>query len=450
MSGGGMMLAPVVLPAVAAGAVVLVGAVVVAGAAVLVVRAANAAIEGGVRAVADAGERTGAEIASIEARAEDTLRWQAAAADVVAINARIRLLHERVVAAGIPMVVPQPLRLTASKSPAELGRLAAQAQDALARAQAELDRRLPRPRLELFSAPNPVVAAAADGALDAYEEALRSRYAAAAAPKPPAAAPAVSPDEVHRILGLLDPDAGDDDRTAVLTLAAKVARSETDGDVYCKELHRQVTEDINPKIARRRLAATWLQTMETGPLPDALAEARIAPPISVGDAAEALRRVVSGDEDLTPRIRAEAVQAMAWLEDKADQVLTLRATQHCLEAQGYEVIGTFDARNAVGLKVAKAGWGGQHNGTVWVDEKRTVHSRLQRPEGASGDAARARDRERCAEFADDLEQVGEQVTASGTNVTVRMNRDMPVAQESKRVDPRHEISKPGEKARKLK
>ena len=81
---------------------------------------------------------------------------------------------------------------------------------------------------------------------------------------------------------------------------------------------------------------------------------------------------------------------------------------------------------------------------------RIVHSRLQRPEGASGDAARARDRERCAEFADDLEQVGEQVTASGTNVTVRMNRDMPVAQESKRVDPRHEISKPGEKARKLK
>ncbi|MCR3750261.1 hypothetical protein [Lentzea californiensis] len=427
MSAGGMVLAPVVLPAVAAGAVVLVGAVVIAAGAVLVVRAANAAIEGGVRAVAEAGERTADEVAAIEARSEDTLRWQAAAADVVAVNARIRLLHERVVAAGISMIVPHPLRLTSSKSPAELGRMAAEAQAAVALAQAELDRRLPRPRLELFA--SQARSESADKTLDAYEDVLRARYAAVAAP-----APTVSPDEVHRVLALLDPDAGDDERIEVLATAARVARAQGDGDVYFRQLRMQVTDEINPRVARRRLAATWLQALEEGPLPDALAEASITPPPSVGDAVEALRKVVSGDEDLTRERRDEAVQAMAWMEEKADQVLTLRVTQHCLQEQGYEVIGTFDTRNAVGLKVAKPEWGGQHNGTVWVDHKRTVHSRLQRPAGAIGDAARARDGERCEEFADDLEQVGKQVSDNGANITVRMNRGMPVGQEARYVE----------------
>lgn len=442
MSAGGMVVAPVVLPAVAAGAVVLVGAVVVAAGAVLVVRAANAAVEGGVRAVVDAGERTRREVRAIEARAEDTMRWQAAAADVVAVNARIRLLHERVVAAGVTMDVPHPLRLTSSKSPAELGKMAAAAQEAVALAQAELDRRLPRPRLELFA--SQVRSESADRALDAYEEVLRRRYAAVAKPVP------VAPDEVQRVLALLDPDAGDDERIGVLATAARVARAQGDGDVYFKQLRKQVIEEINPRVARRRLAATWLQTMEAGPLPDALEGASIPLPPSVGAAAEALRKVVSGDEDLSEQVKAEAVQAMAWLEEKAGQVLTLRATQHCLREQGYEVTGTFDARNAVGLTLAKPEWGGEHSGTVWVDHRGTVHSRLQRPAGAVGDAAKALDDERCAEFADDLEQIGKQISDSGTNVTVRMNRHLPVSQETRYDDDRaHEITKPQERVRKI-
>ncbi|NUT93583.1 MAG: hypothetical protein HOY78_16350, partial [Saccharothrix sp.] len=63
MSSGGIVLAPLALPVVAAGAVVVVGAVAVGAVAVLAARAAGAAIEGSVRALGNYGERLEAEVA---------------------------------------------------------------------------------------------------------------------------------------------------------------------------------------------------------------------------------------------------------------------------------------------------------------------------------------------------------------------------------------------------
>ena len=46
----------------------------------------------------------------------------------IAYELEDRSAAQAFVAAGISMVVPHPLRLTSSKSPAELGRMAAEAQ----------------------------------------------------------------------------------------------------------------------------------------------------------------------------------------------------------------------------------------------------------------------------------------------------------------------------------
>src|SRR5690242_9025739 len=94
--------------AVAAGALVVIAA---AAAAVMVVRAANAAAEAAVRAVGAYGERLEAEAAGRSAVEAAALRWQCAAADAVALNARIRLLSQRAHAGGEPVDLPPPLDL---------------------------------------------------------------------------------------------------------------------------------------------------------------------------------------------------------------------------------------------------------------------------------------------------------------------------------------------------
>ncbi|MFI9814019.1 hypothetical protein [Saccharothrix variisporea] len=398
MSSGGIVLAPLAVPVVAAGAVVVAGAVAVGAVAVLAARAANAAIEGSVRALGNYGEKLEAEVAGLEAAAADARRWEVAAADVVAVNARIRLLRER--AAGTTVDVPAPLRLGASRDPVELGRWVGEVQVELARAQEALDALVPLP--ELVIEKSTVDTRMAD-ALASHREALRRRYATAvaAAPEP------VSPGAVERVLALLDPDASTDERSAALSAAALVTAHPHEQDVYLAALRRRITAEINPAVARRRLAASWVEALEGDPLGEVLAGAR--PPAGLEGTADELRAVVAGTRDLTARLRADAVRLVEWAEETAQRAFVCELVKHHLTDLGYQVEDTFEVRHSAGLRLTRADWSGEHVADVWVDAHATVHGQVLREVAGAGDDARITDRERCDTFADDLEAVAGRV-----------------------------------------
>ncbi|MEJ2855912.1 MULTISPECIES: hypothetical protein [unclassified Saccharothrix] len=400
MSSGGIVVAPFALPVVAAGAVVVVGAVAVGAVAVLAARAANAAIEGSVRALGNHGERLEAEVAGLEAAAADARRWEVAAADVVAVNARLRLLRERAAAAGAAVDVPNPLRLDSSRDPAELGRWVGQVQVELARAQEALDALVPLP--ELVVEKSTVDTSMAD-ALASHREALRRRYATAvaAAPEP------VSPGAVERVLALLDPDASTDERSAALSSAALVAAHPQEQDVYLAALRRRITAEINPAVARRRLVASWIETLEGDPLGEVLAGARR--PAGLDGTADELRAVVAGTRDLSARLRADGARLVEWAQETAQQAFVRELVKHHLTDLGYQVEETFEVRNSAGLRLTRADWSGEHVADVWVDAHATVHGQVLREVAGAGDDARITDRERCDTFADDLEAVAGRV-----------------------------------------
>lgn len=416
MSSGGIALAPAAVPVAAAGAVVAVGAIAVGAAAVLLVRAAGAAIEGTVQAVGDYGVKVELRVAGMELAAANTFRWQVAAADVVGINARIRLLSERVAAAGVTMAVPSPLRLTSSQSPAEIGRWVADLETELARAQETLDALLPPPKLVLSSRTTQVDAELAE-AYAAHRKALRSRYAGAVTTRP---AP-VSPDRIQRTLMLLDPDATTEERARVLSAAALVSQNQDQQVTYLRALHRLITDDINPKVARRRVAASWVQSLEDGPLSEVLASA--AAPARLSDVTERLRSVVTGEQDLTPQLHADGTQLMEWAEEAARQVFVRELVKQCLADQGYQVEQTADASNGVGLRLNLENWAGEHTAEVWVDGQSGVCGQLVREVPAVGDNANLLDRARCDGFADALEAVVARLGESGVEATVIVNRD---------------------------
>jgi len=411
MSAGGLVLAPAVVPALAAGAIVI-GAAVVVGGAVLVARAASAAIEGSVRMIGEQGELVEARVAAIEASAVAALRWEVAAADVVSVNARIRLLRERVAAAGVPVAVPRPLKLSSSCEPAELSRMARVAQLALAKAQAELDANLPPLRLGLVSAREADTRTSA--ALAGYEQALRRRYATAVTVP---AAPISSKQDVESVLALLDPDATTEERNSVLEAAELVELHPHRSDMYVSEMRERINK-VNPKAARRRVAAAWLESLEDGPLPN--------PPAEMADTLERLQKVVSGASDLTSEDRVHGLRMLAWVEETRRQQLVRELVSHCLAEDGYRVDETFDVQNTVGLKLSKADWKGQHTADVWVDQNGLMHARVVRADGARSADARLTDETRCAEFATALEQAGDKLVIEGSKVKVVMDRGAPV------------------------
>src|SRR5690349_17881216 len=107
MSAGGIVVLPMAA-VLAAGAVVVLTA---AAAAALTVWAVNQAAEAALRALGDVGRRLENE-AERQSQAEiAALRWPHVAAEVVEVNARIRLLAERASRTGVVVAVPAPLSL---------------------------------------------------------------------------------------------------------------------------------------------------------------------------------------------------------------------------------------------------------------------------------------------------------------------------------------------------
>jgi hypothetical protein len=426
MSSGAVAVVPGAV-AVAAAAAVVVVAVAAVGAAVMVIRAANAAAEGAVRAVGDYGEKLeGQAEAQLTAEANAT-RWQCAAADVVGLNARIRMLRERAKASGIRVDIPAPLDLT-GRGFGEVTSWARMAQHAIRQAQETLDTH--RCRQELAAIPqSSTVDNRTAVALAAHRESLLRRYSAIEEKVP------VPAGKVERALALLDPDANDEEHRHALEIADRVVTRPTEGGMHAALLLKRITQDINPRVARRRLAAQWLHALAERPVAAVIEDGD--PPVSPRDTMARLHAVVSGAEDLTPTLRSEGAALMAWAEEVTQQRFLRDLVRHSLTTQGYLVDEEFDVRDSAGLRVRRADWAGEHTADVWVDRTGAIRGRVVREIAAAGDDAAARDRSRCDAFNDSLSKLAAGVGDSRTTVVVdhghtpqRRTADTPVAETS--------------------
>jgi hypothetical protein len=392
MSSGGAAIVPVAV-VVAAGAVAAAVVVAAVGAAVLVVNAANQAAEGTVRAVGRRGEEL-EMLAACRSEAEvNALRWQAAAADVVGLNARLRLVSQRAHRSGVPVDLPLPLDL-AGRSREDAIRWAKQAERRVIQAQQALDAAAAESQWRHLTAELSSSSAGRSdttAALIAYQATLRQRHHVHDGPVPVGT-------ELEEIVRRLDPDATTDEQTRVLWVAAhaRAQREQHDADAYRFALQRLVDHDINPKVARRRLAAEWLQALEQPTVSSAIAQAD--PPTPFSGTAGKLLAVIEGSAELRPQLHTEAKEAVAWAGDVARQAFIRDMVRTCLTDAGYSVEGEFSVKHAVRLRASRSDWHGEHSAELWVDEKGSVEGRLVREYDMAGDDAQARDSARCDDF----------------------------------------------------
>jgi hypothetical protein len=247
--------------------------------------------------------------------------------------------------------------------------------------------------------------------LAAHREALRQRYSAVEM-----AAPLVPSGKMERTLALLDPDANDEERRQVLELADRAATHASDSGMHVSQLLSRITKDINPRVARRRLAAQWLHALAERPVAAVIDDGD--PPVSPRDVMARLHLVVSGAEDLSPALRSEGAALAAWAEEVTQQRFLRELVRHSLTTQGYLVEGATDVRDPGGLRVRRADWAGEHTADVWVDRTGAIRGRVVREIAAAGDDAAARDRSRCDAFNDALSELAAGMGDSGTTVVV--------------------------------
>ncbi|WP_329016507.1 hypothetical protein OG271_10690 [Micromonospora rifamycinica] len=407
MSSGGIVILPVAVVAAAGAAVVLTAA----GTAVLLVNAAGAAAEGALRAVGDYGERLEAELGALAEAEAKAARWQCVAADVVGLNARIRLLERRAAGGGPDLDVPPPVALSGGTIDQVRQRMR-ETEQALLAAQRELDAAVAQRELAALVAALPPAAATPDTitAVRAYREALARRRAPAERPEPVDSRRAGQ--QVEGVLAGLDPDANADERAAALAGAALVAAHPTESASYLRAL-RGTVRDLNARVARRRLAAQWLTTLEDRDV--AVALVHNGPPAPLRGTAARLRAVVDGDAELTPQLRREGTELVTWAGEMVRQRFTRDLVLRLLREEGYTVDAEVDTRHTAGLRVSRADWHGEHTADVWVDEAGTIHGRVLRELTAAGDEAELRDRSRCDEFADHLAVLADRIdTGTGT------------------------------------
>ncbi|MEU7615245.1 hypothetical protein AB0M91_04215 [Micromonospora rifamycinica] len=403
MSSGGIVILPVAVVAAAGAAVVLTAA----GTAVLLVNAAGAAAEGALRAVGDYGERLEAELAALAEAEAKAARWQCVAADVVGLNARIRLLERRAAGSGPGLDVPPPVVLGGGTID-QIRQRMRETEQALLAAQREVDAAVAQRELAALVAALPPAAATPDtiAAVRAHREALARRRT----PEPVGSRRAGQ--QVEDVLAGLDPDANADDRAEALAGAALVAAHPTESASYLRAL-RGTVRDLNERVTRRRLAAQWLTTLEDRDVATALV--RNDPPAPLRGTAARLRAVVDGGAELTPELRREGTELVAWAGEMVRQRFTRDLVLRLLRDEGYTVDAEVDSRHTAGLRVSRADWHGEHTADVWVDEAGTIHGRVLRELTAAGDEAELRDRSRCDEFADHLTVLADRIdTGTGT------------------------------------
>jgi len=386
MSQGSAAVLPIAV-VFAAGAAVVVAA---AGAAALVAYAANQTAEGALRVVGRKGAALEAEAAAQCAADRQALRWQAAAADVVGLNARLRMAAAQVHRLGVPVDLPPPLDLT-GRTREEAMTWAVATERRLAAAQQTLDAAGTDARRRRLMAALPTAAAAAPDtarALAAYQATLHASRVVDRPERPDV------DDAVATILRRVDPDATADEHDAVLkaALLTRLQNDAHDADAYLVALRRLVDIEIKNKVAARRQAGQWLEALE---LP-VVARADPRPPFD-GTAAR-LRAVVNGTAELDGELRDEGRRAAVWAaEVTRREFLRDRVLQRLAEA-GYEVDHGADGARDARLTATRADWHGEHSAWLFVSRDGAVTGRLARLRPAAGDDGQARDRARCGEL----------------------------------------------------
>ncbi|MGW4393878.1 hypothetical protein ACWEHA_01215 [Amycolatopsis nivea] len=404
MSSGTLVVAPAGLPIVAAGAIVVAGAYVVTAGAVLVARAVSTATESAVRAIGESGAALEREIAAIEA-AEAAGQWRRRAmADVVAVNARLRLVRERAQAAGVELPVPPPLALSAEVTPALAVRWVSDTEYQIARLHKEIDAAAPPLRVVL-AAKNTGAGGDISAELDRCRQAVADRHAPRRRP--------VATTSLADIVGLLDPDATTAELEQVLADAAAIP-GRAEQSMYFSQLRYRIVTELNPAIERRRLAATWVSALDDGPLAAVLST--VDPPAPLRGTARALREVVEGARDLTPELRGEGVRLMAWADETAGRAFVRDLVRTCLAEDGHKVLDTFEGDGFSGLRMARPGWADEHATVIRVHHGNRVEHHLEAARSPLSDREKATGEERCAVANAAMRAVAAAAAAAGVEV----------------------------------
>lgn len=402
MSSGVVVVAPHAVSA-AAGAVPVLAT---AGAAVLIAVAVYAAMDVGVRVGAEYGEQLDRAAQAQSQRDVDAQIWPATVARVVELNARIRLFEQRVDRGGAKVVIPGQLSLAGCTSE-QASQWCVRTADELARVQGALhdlvvERELARAGTELPVAMHPVARAKTVAALSRLREQLLSGGGTGTADLDA---------KVAEALRALDPDAYDGERAEALALAARVAKHAArpvEADGYLLNLTVEVNR-LNKTVAGRRLAAQQLLVLENPIVVDTT-------PNPHSGTAEQLRRVVSGDEELTADLRAEARRAIEWADAVARRHYLEEIVRDCFADLGYEPMEDSGEQGSGTLEYGRPDWGAEYSAQITVDENGTIGGILLNKSADAGDEAAAADAEHCAAFIEDLEDVGERA-----NSRVRLN-----------------------------
>jgi len=408
MSSGSVLIVPAAVPVVAAAAVVLAAA----AAAVVVVSAANQLAEGAMTALADYASVLEETAESQSRAAVNHLVWEKVAANVVELNARIRMVGERAKRAGVPIAVPGPLSLNGQDS-AQAARWCVRTAEELAIVQTALHDAVAITQVREAAKGLPGSGSAEHRAetaavLDRYQEMLRRRYEPTRVSGPPPIN--VTDAEVSAVLLRLDQDAYEHERAEVLGAAAAVARTCPGEAVdYLRELRRKVAA-VNKAVERRRLAAGWLAALEEPTVAVTL------PPDPFSGTAARLRAVVWGEADLTDDLRREARHAVESAAEFTRRAYLAAEVSSCLADLGYTVGEEFDLRNSTTLTLRRADWP-DHLARVSVTDQGVTGLVLRKQRGL-GDAAAASDQHHCDVFHEDLGSVGQRV---GAEVAVNEN-----------------------------
>jgi hypothetical protein len=237
-------------------------------------------------------------------------------------------------------------------------------------------------------------------ALDKFQHMLRQRHTPTqVGSKPPINAAEA---EIENALRRLDPDADEQERVAVLRVAAQVAR-QTSSEVSAQLLGlRECVRSANAAVARRRLAAQWLAALEEAEV------AGLLPRRPFAGMSEKLHAVVKGDAQLTDGLRREAARTLDAARRHSRAAFVLETARSCFAELGYQVEDEFDGTGSGRLGLRRAAWGAEHSAALWLEPGGTLRGRvLRRHPGAGDEDTDAQTgRELCDEFQEGLIRLG--------------------------------------------
>ncbi|WP_194891415.1 hypothetical protein [Catenulispora pinisilvae] len=389
MSSSGIFVAPHAVAVAAVSGPVLTEA----AAAVLTVRAASSAIEGPARG---AVEQTAGE--------SSLLAWEPVVAAVVELNVRIRMLTARAARTGAAADIPPPLSL-AGRSRAEAERWTAASTGLLTQARSAVrDSVVAEEARQVIArlTHRPEIIET----LAVFQQTLRRRSALTGSESQ---ATRIAGD-IGTCLTVLDEDANEREHCEALSAAVSVAHGGVQEALVLLDRLQSWISDINAVVARRRLAAQWLAALEE---PVVATAAAAEAPGAFRNTAAALRAVLDGDRDLSPNLRAEGAEAIAWAAAVTRRCFVSELLRDSLAELGYTASQEVDVRYSAGLAMglSRPLWQGEHSAEIWVDQQGAVHGRVVRNQDLADDSAVERDRERRVGFDVDLRTLGHRLGA---------------------------------------